>query len=458
MKTPIRLDIAAALFAVLIVTAGCGGGGGTNNSSTSSTVSGTSLHINVGDAPVDRIVDFEITVNSIVLTNSSGGMVTVLSSPTRIELTHLAGTVEPLSLMTVPPGTYTSATISVSNPKVEFVNDAGQVVEATVTLTSGTATVNFNPAITIGSTPTALNFDFNLAASVTLNTANNTATVTPMFTASTAAVAAENEQDDENGELEDINGTITSVSPPSFTISVQQTSQSLTFTTDSSTQFEGIAGVSALSAGMIVEVDAVTQPDGSLLAKKVEVEENNGMELEGLVTGVTGTPATQFQLLVQDEQSSSSTMPTLGSTVTVNVTNGTSFTFETDDVDLSNLPFSPTFDASTLAKAQSVEVDTATPGMSTVTADKVKLEQQALSGTVSGTATSGGQTTFTLTVAPDSAFALLTGSSTLTVVKQPGTELKGISSIFDGEAVRARGLLFFNGASYTMVASRVTAP
>lgn len=452
MRIPIRLVI-AALFAVLIVTVGCGGGG-----ETSPGVSGTSLHINVGDAPVDRIVDFEITVNSVVLTNSSGGMVTVLSSPTRIELTHLAGTVEPLSLMTVPPGTYTSATINVSNPEVEFVNDAGQVVEATVTLTSGTATVNFNPAITIGSMPTALNFDFNLATSVTLNTANNTATVTPMFTASTAAVAAENQQDDENGETEDINGTVTNVSPPSFTISVQQTSQSLTFATNSSTQFEGVSGVGALTAGMIVEVDAVTQPDGSLLAKKVEVEENNGMELGGLVTSVTGTPATQFQLVVQDEQSSSSTMPTLGSTVTVNVTNGTSFKFETDDVELSNLPFSPTFDASTLAKDQSVEVDTGTPGTSPVTADKVKLEQQALSGTVSGTATSGGQTTFTLTVAPDSAFALLTGSSTLTVVKQPGTELKGISSIFDGEAVRVRGLLFFNGASYTMVASRVTAP
>jgi len=113
----------------------------------------------------------------------------------------------------------------------------------------------------------------------------------------------------------------------------------------------------------------------------------------------------------------------------------------------------------TLGKAQRVEVDSTTSGSgTTLTADKVKLKEQAFSGTVSASSGSGGQTTFTLTVAADSAFALLTGSTTLTVVKQPGTELKGISSIFDGEAVRARGLLFFDGTNYTLVAKRVSAP
>lgn len=458
MRIPSRLVIAATIGALLALTAGCGGGGTSGGGGLPPRTSGTSLRVNMGDAPVDRVVDFEITVTSIVLTDTNGGTVSVLSSPTRIELTHLAGTVEPLALTSVPPGTYTKATIMVSNPEVEFVNDAGQVVDAAVTLTTNTTTVNFSPSLTVGSTPTALNFDFNLAASLTLNTSNNTATLTPTFTASTAAVAAENEQNDENGEMEDLTGTVTNVSPPMFTISVQQTAQSLTFTTDSNTKFEGVAGVSALTNGMIVEVGGVTQPDGSLLAKKVEVKENNGMELEGLVTSVTGTPVTQFQMVVQDEDSSGS-MPALGSTVTVNVTNSTTFRFENDDVDLSNLTFTPTFDANTLGKAQRVEVDSTTSGSgTTLTADKVKLKEQALSGTVSASSGSGGQTTFTLTVAADSAFALLTGSTTLTVVKQPGTELKGISSIFDGEAVRARGLLFFDGTNYTLVAKRVSAP
>lgn len=457
MRLAFRLVIAALFGTAVLLSSGCGGGASDIPNATPAT-SGTQTLVNMGDTPVDRVVDLEITVTSIVLTDTGGGTVSVLSSPTRIELTHLAGTVEPISLSKVPPGTYTKATIKVANPEVEFVNDAGQVVEAAVTLTTDTATVNFSPSLTIGSVPTVLNFDFDVAASLTLNTTNNTATITPTFTVSTSAVAAQNQQDDESGEMEDLTGTVTNVSPPNFTISVQQTAQNLTFITDSNTQFEGIAGVSALTNGMIVEVDAVTQADGSLLAKEVEVEGINGMELEGLVTSVTGVPVTQFQMVVQDEESAGS-MPALGSTVTVNVTDGTNFRFENDDVDLSNLPFTPTFDRNTLGKAQQVEVDTNNSGTgTTVTADKVKLERQALSGTVSGVSSSGGQTIFTLTVAPDSAFALLTGSTTLTVVKQPGTELKGISSIFDGEAVRVRGLLFFDGASYTLVAGRVSAP
>lgn len=457
MRSALKLVIAALFGTAVLLASGCGGGTSSAPSAPAGP-NGTQMLINMGDGPVDRVVDFEVTVTSVVLTDAGGGTVSVLSSPTRIELTHLAGAVEPLSLAAVPPGTYTKATIKVSNPEVEFVNNAGQVVEAVATLTTDSATVNFSPSLTIGSTPTALNFDFDLAASLTLNTSNNTATVTPTFTVSSATVAAENEQNDENGEMEDITGSVTNVSAPKFTISVQQTAQSLTFTTDSSTKFEGVAGVSGLTNGMIVEVDGVTQPDGSLLAKKVEVKENNGMELEGLVTSVTGLPVTQFQMVVQDEGSPGNNMPALGSAVTVNVTGSTSFRFDNDEVDLSNLTFTPAFDANTLGKAQRVEVDSTASGASPVTADKVKLKEQALSGTVSASSSSGGQTTFTLTVAPDSAFALLTGSTTLTVVKQPGTELKGISSIFDGEAVRARGLLFFNGTSYTLVAKRVSAP
>lgn len=458
MRFASRLVLATVLGAIVVFFVGCGGSSGGGGTTGTTTPGSTALTVNMGDAPADRIVDFEITVNSIVLTDSSGSTVSALSAPTRIELTHLAGAVEPISLTSVPPGTYTKATIRVSNPEVEFINDAGQVVEAAATLTGDTAILNFSPALTIGSTPLALNIDFNLAASVTLNTANSTATVNPTFTASTAAVAAANEQEDENGGIDDLTGTVTNVSAPMFTISVQQTAQSLTFTTDSGTEFEGISSVSALTNGMVIEVDAVTQADGSLRAKKVEVEENDGMELEGLVTSVTGLPVTQFQMVVQDEQSSGS-MPPLGSTATVNVTDATSFRFETDDVDLSNLAFVPAFDRNTLGKAQRVEVDSNTPGSgTTLTADKVKLKRQTLSGTVSGSSSSGGQTTFTLTVASDSAFALLTGSTTLTVVKQPGTELKGISSISDGQAVRARGLLFFDGTNYTLVAKRISAP
>jgi hypothetical protein len=42
---------------------------------------------------------------------------------------------------------------------------------------------------------------------------------------------------------------------------------------------------------------------------------------------------------------------------------------------------------------------------------------------------SGGQGTFTLAVASDSFFAIMTGSNTVTVYQQAGTELYGLASI-----------------------------
>ena len=93
----------------------------------------------------------------------------------------------------------------------------------------------------------------------------------------------------------------------------------------------------------------------------------------------------------------------------------------------------------------------------TLPAEKVKLQQQAIVGTVSGLAgpTTGGPATFTLTVASDSAFALLAGKTQLTVYWQPGTNLHNLANVSNGQTVRVRGLIFFNGSAINMIARRI---
>ena len=108
-------------------------------------------------------------------------------------------------------------------------------------------------------------------------------------------------------------------------------------------------------------------------------------------------------------------------------------------------------------KAQRVEIDTAVPfAGATVNASTVKLEQQALAGTVSGL--SGSQ--FTLTLPSDSAFALLTGSTTISVISARNVQLSTSMSLANGATVRSRGLLFFNSTSgsYQLIAGRITTP
>jgi hypothetical protein len=455
MRT-VRVLVSLALVLAVMAATGCGGGSTSNMTGTPSTQH-ASAHINIGDAPADGVVAFEVTVTSVVL-HSTSGDVSVLGSPTEIELMHNSGTVESLAIMDVPAGTYTGATITVSKPEVKIVNSSGQTVELNATLASPTGDVAFNPNLVVGTDPVVVNFDLNVAASVAIS--GNNASVTPTFTATTGAVPMNaTEQDGEDGEVE-ATGTVTNVSGTSFTITADQSSQSMTFSTDPSTEFESpLASVSSLSNGMIVEVHAVTQSDGSLLATKVDAEEEGaeGMEAEGLVVSTTGNPVTQFVVVVQDESSSSSSMPALGSNLTVNVDGNTQFKIHDHNVDLSNLPFTPTFDATTLSAGQSVDADSDATSSSTITASKVRLDEQSLTGTVSNFTQNGSQATFTLTVASDSAFASLTGTTTVTVFQQANTHLDGISSVTNGSTVRVRGLLFAN-SGFQFVAEKIGHP
>ena len=70
-------------------------------------------------------------------------------------------------------------------------------------------------------------------------------------------------------------------------------------------------------------------------------------------------------------------------------------------------------------------------------------------GTVSAASASG----FTLTLNANSAFATLTGQTTVTVSIVSGTNLKVTPA--NGNVVRVRGLVFVNAGAYTMLAARV---
>jgi uncharacterized protein DUF5666 len=443
-------------LACLLAMTGCG----SSNPTTTANAAGTV--INFGDAPNDQIIAFELTVNAVTLTGGSNP--SVLPKPTEIELTHDMLAFEPLSLSTVPPGTYTAATFTVSNPEIVVVDPTTKAVtKLNATLTSSTVNVPFPSAVTIGTGASVLNFDMNLASSVTISGSN--ATVTPTFTVSTATIAAGSEanENETDGELEDVRGTITNIASPKFTIQPAQTAQPVTITTDANTKFEdGITGFSSLQNGMIVSVDATTQADGSILAKKVESETDTGTgeEVEGFITGVSCTvatacpsaanAATSITITAQKVSATSSTnAPVPATTVNVPITTSTQFRIHSN---MSGGSF-PAFDASTIGVAQRVEVDSDSESGDTstnVAATKIKLQEQGFTGTVS--ALSGSN--FTLTVDASSAFASLTGGQTTIAVQAGSARNEGVS-LANNATIRIRGLLFFNGTSYTLIASRV---
>ena len=420
--------------------AGCGG----NNSVTNA--GPTNATINTGDGTLDSLIKFEMTVSSLTLTGSGGTATTgnLLSKSAEVEFVHQAGSFEPLALVNIPPGTYSGASMTVSNPEVVVLNNAvpPAPVKIPSTLTSPNVTVTFTGPITVTSTnSTVINFDMDLAGSITLSgTPPTSASVTPKFNVTTATAS---NSDDDSGEIEDVHGSVTAINAPNFTI--QNGQSTITFATNSTTQFnDGITSLSQLKVGDIVEVDGTTQADGTKLATKVEREEASaGEEAEGIITAVTGSPATQITIAHQVDSSGSATPPV---TVDVSISATTQFIVRADKLNLGSVP---AFDATHIAKGQRVEADTSSSTASPIPADKLKLREQALIGTVSAASASG----FTLTLNSSSAFATLTGQTTVAVSIVSGTELKVTPA--NGNTVRVRGLVFVNAGAYTMIAARV---
>lgn len=433
--------------------------GGNNMTPTTPSANSAMVTVNVGDDPDDQVAALEITISSISLTNSSGTAVPVLTTPIQIELRHLAGTFQPIALSSVPAGTYTQANLQLSSAQITTLNPAtGKLVQQNIPVPSTPISIKFASPLMLTTQAATVNLDFNLASSVSIDASGNI-TFTPTIVATVSMVPTNTgDQDDaETGAVDDVVGTISNISGTSFTITLGQ--QSLTFATNSSTEFDGIPGFSALTMGMIVQVRAVTQADGTLLATKVEAEDQDDnrkdVEAQGVVASTTGSPVTQFAMVVNEHSGDDSDMSSLGSPLTVNVASTTQFKIDTDSIDLTNLSFTPAFDATSLTKGQNVETE-GPVSSSTVTANKVRLKEQALTGTVSGFTQNGNAATFTLTVASNSAFAMLAGQSTVTVFQQPSTKTK--VTVANGATVEVRGLLFFASGNYNMVAGRIQQP
>jgi hypothetical protein len=449
------------LIAIALTLAACGGGSSSSSTTPISSPTGsTTVLVGMGDSPADWITTLGMTVNSITLTNSNGGSVSMLSAPSQMEMIRLMGTVQPVSIMKVPQGTYTSATISVGSIQMGYMDPGTHQYVQKNMAGPFSGTVNFSSAVSVGSSPVSLNFDMNMGSSVSIS--NGNVTITPTFAGTMNPLGiGENPW---QGYMQHMVGSVSSASGSQFTMNMMMGLQSVTFTTNGNTQFAGMSGMGMMSNGTIVSVDGIPQADGSLLAQHVEYMSNNGgMMGGGIVTGITGKPATQLNIVANNGIGGGMMMSAISGNITVNVSSSTPYSADSDGVDLSNLPFTPTFDSSSIAKGQKIDVVSGGGMMlgggmmggsfGTINASQAELEQQGLFGSVSNYSANGSQSSFTLTLPSDSAFTTLTGVSTITVYKQNGTQMHNLSAIANGNQVQVRGLLFYDSGAYKLVST-----
>ena len=453
-----RQLLTVLLAAGFLVLSGCGGSGGTSISGVFGGGSG-SVAVFTGDTPLCDVVSFEVTITGITLTPANGGApVSVLSSgqSVTVDFASLMEFSTFLNLVTIPAGTYSTVTLTFSNPKLtilDFSQNPPAPTTISATLPSLSVTYNINPALTVAANGTSgLQLDFNLLKSIQTDTKGLvTGNVVPVLQASPVTVTTASGL----GDLEDLHGLVQSVSTTgsgsfSGSVVVQTVGTgggSRTVNVSSSTVFDGVSGLSALLVGTFVEIDAFVDSSGNIVARRVEAEGQDSASLLqaaflGLVTSVTPLSTgsvSQFTMVVRQEFPDVSTGVPLKSSLVVNVQPSTQFKIAASQANLAQLQFGST----TLGLGQNVAVhgnfQPGTQGIPPVlNATSVFLRLQSVVGDFSNVLGGGG-----FTLVPCSGIFKGQAISVLTFGSTDFEGVSGLSGLTTTSRLVVKGLVFF---------------
>ncbi|MGA9445822.1 MAG: DUF4382 domain-containing protein, partial [Candidatus Sulfotelmatobacter sp.] len=252
------------------------------------------------------VVGFDVTINSITL-NGNNGSPQVLSAATTVDFARLLGLRSPLAFSAVPADTYNSATFSLSNPVISYVDMSttpptmstinGQFSPTTGSATQTTVKVNFPSPMVVGTNGLAgLRMEFDIRQSVAVDgNGQVTGMVNPTIYAN--AVKAS----DSNGQVTDLVGGLVSVNAAANSFVIQGPyGRQLTIDVNSSTQFNSGWNINDLATPAFIGVQGSFQADGSLMASNVEVITTSQAFLSGRVLAVNPTsgPVQQITLWV----------------------------------------------------------------------------------------------------------------------------------------------------------------
>jgi Domain of unknown function (DUF5666) len=472
-----------SLTVIAVLMTGCGGGSSpTSVAPIPPTVQNTSVTVLVSSTANDRVVQANLTVTKLMLTDAMGNAVNVLSSPQSAEFMHLNGPTESLVTVDVPQGVYTAATATLGNANFACVALTSSGISAgTTTLISGTPTVTVPAPISISGSH--LNLVLNLQISTSQGSSacsalynppplgSSDATITPAFTLTAMAPTAQMMSSDLAGEAGLI-GVVSALASDGSGFNVAGADgPTWSVKANASTVFQGIAGLSALSVGLPINFDASPQADGSLLASRVEVTDANVSELTVWRGPMILVSNTEQRILFVTERVGALFVGVEGEGGPWALGFGADTIFQTSAQfnNLSSLPFSATFAANNIVAGQNVYLSTHasafpdSPGLVAVTT--VTLLPQTINGTVTAVGSAGSFTTYTVALANYNLFtALATQSGQTTILTNPGsvvvyidtsTQTLNMAPLAIGSLLRFNGLVFNDNGALRMDCAEV---
>ncbi len=474
-------------FAMLILVGAAGtltSCGGSSGMSKTLLSGNTQVTVELSSTANDQLQSFGLGFQSISLTSQSGKTVSLFSGTQGTEqwaeFIHVNGGAEPLLTLSVPQDIYTAATVQVADSGFTCVTLIPGGGTDTSTFAYGTnpnnsrattVTVNLPSPITITGNNMGLMLDLLVTQSASYSScydASGTYTyaITPTFNLTPVTFSAQ-PTNAGNGKVLQLYGEITAVGTgSSFTLNLPDT-KTLAVAASTSTTYQGISGFSALAAGAFLDMDGTIQPDGSLLATRIEVDDPTAVDVQtGPVMIVGGDPRNgetstwAFNRLSQGADEIPNVWPYEVASATFKISGQLS--------NLQSLPFVPSFSAANVVAGQNVYIS-AQELTSTVSsyslATTVTLMPQMMNGTIVGSSTSGNFTDYTISLASYDLFptlavqqgqtTLLTNPSEVEVYVDSNTQMLNTQSLTAGNTLRFYGLVFNDNGTLRMDCAQV---
>jgi hypothetical protein len=427
-------------------------GVGCSSSSPSSLTSPPAQNANVfvtgEDAPLASVVGFNVTINSITLTGGTSPQ--VLSAATTVDFARLLGLRSPLAFNSVPAGTYTGATFTLSTPVISYV-DMTQTPPALNTIngtfnsaggpTQTTVTVNFPSAMVVDANGLAgLRMEFDIRQSVAVDGSGNiTGVVYPTIYASAVQAG------DSGAQITDLMGGLASVNASANSFVIQGPyGHQLTIDVNSSTQFNSGWTINNLAAPAVIGVQGAFQADGSLMATYVEVITTSQAFLSGRVLAINPTSGPVQQVTMWIGETSADMVSDSDTIQTIDVSNVADNQY--DICFFNNLFTNALFSPSHVLVGQRIFIGGSLSN-NVFTPQMVSLRLQGVYGTMTGAASivSGNIGNFELQNNALIGYSL--GGGPLTVWTGNATlfvNTSGLSALTNGESLVAGGLLFYD--------------
>jgi hypothetical protein len=365
------------LFLAAINIAGCGGAKSGSDPVSSNQASVFTV---ATDAPLPSVISCQIEVTGVTIFNGTTN-VPVLTTPQLVDFAQLSGLHQLLDLNAVPTGTYTSATVTLANPVIGFIDTTQNppiINTMNGTLSQSSVTVNFaNPFVLQDADLVGLRMELDLRQS--LGTDGNgqiTGAINPVFHMQLLA------SDDSDVSIDDFPGGVVGVTGnDTFTMQGPKGRQWTVQANASTALDDPSEPISSFTTNTIVEVSGQLDPvTHDIDANEIEVVSNDKFFLAGLFTSIRppSGAATQADLYVRAE------LPDItgiqdGQITTLGLNGSEKYLIANIQNPLTTL----LFNNSALAAGQSVGVGgslTTDNGVSTLTVHRVVLRRQGQEG------------------------------------------------------------------------------